>query len=381
MRDPWDETRVAQQFRDQATSALPRSPLVAALSNTIARDPALFGLLAHAPPTQRRPVLLLASLHLLVIEQPDSPLARWFPTVWTGPGAVRTPDDPDLGSVIASFVAERAPALLDLLANRSTQTNEVGRCATLLPAIGLVAAECGSVAHVDVGASGGLNLLLDRYDYRYEPGGAVATAARHDRAGEPEPNEPAPSEPGVVLVCGTRGAVPVPPTMPVIDHRVGIDLHPVDVTDDDEARWLRACVWPDQVDRFARLTAAIDIARQDPPTILAGDAAALLPGTIASIPGTAHPVVTNTWVLGYLTTEQRLAYLDQLHRIGGERDLTWIFAESPAENPGLPVAPDLAGRHVTALTMVRWRSGENAVAHLGVAHPHGYWLHWRDGAP
>ena len=33
--------------------------------------------------------------------------------------------------------------------------------------------EVGPLAWLDVGASGGLNLRLDRYHYRYEPGGAV----------------------------------------------------------------------------------------------------------------------------------------------------------------------------------------------------------------
>ena len=56
---------------------------------------------------------------------------------------------------------------------RSTQTNEVGRCATFLPVLGLVAGEVGPLALVDVGSSGGLTLLLDRYECRYEPGGAV----------------------------------------------------------------------------------------------------------------------------------------------------------------------------------------------------------------
>ena len=37
--------------------------------------------------------------------------------------------------------------------------------------------------------------------------------------------------------------------MPEVVARVGVDLDPVDVTDADDARWLRACVWPDQRER------------------------------------------------------------------------------------------------------------------------------------
>ena len=69
-----------------------------------------------------------------------------------------------------AFAAAHADELAELLVTRSTQTNEIGRCALLLPAFGIVAAEVGPLAHLDVGTSAGLNLLLDRYHYGYEPG-------------------------------------------------------------------------------------------------------------------------------------------------------------------------------------------------------------------
>ena len=64
----------------------------------------------------------------------------------------------------------------------------------------------------------------------------------------------------MVLEVTTRGAVPVPDAMPAIGGRLGIDRTPIDVTDPIEARWLEACVWPDQADRFHRLRAAIELA-------------------------------------------------------------------------------------------------------------------------
>jgi Uncharacterized protein conserved in bacteria (DUF2332) len=39
--------------------------------------------------------------------------------------------------------------------------------------------------------------------------------------------------------------------------RVGVGLDPVDVTDADDARWLRACLPPDQSERAARLDAEV----------------------------------------------------------------------------------------------------------------------------
>ena len=50
------------------------------------------------------------------------------------------------------------------------------------PRSGCLAAEVGPLAHLDVGSSAGLNLLIDRYRYRYEPGGTVGPSSSPDRA-------------------------------------------------------------------------------------------------------------------------------------------------------------------------------------------------------
>src|SRR6185503_10096897 len=54
-------------------------------------------------------------------------------------------------------------------------------------------------------------------------------------------------------------------------RRRGIDAHPIDVTTDEGARLLEAFVWPDQTERIERLHLAIEIVREDPPELIAGD--------------------------------------------------------------------------------------------------------------
>ena len=169
----------------------------------------------------------------------------------------------------------------------------------------------------------------------------------------------------------------MPAAVPTIRARCGVDQRPIDVTDDDEAHWLEACVWPDQAGRFHRLVAAIQIAREQPPEILAGDAVSSLAPAIERVGAAAHPVVTNSWVLNYLTSDARVAYLGELERIGTERDLSWVYAEAPAHIPELPNSPDPKGAHRTVLSMVRWRNGERLVDHLATVHPHGFWMQWR----
>jgi hypothetical protein len=358
--DPGLDAEMARHFAASATTSLPRAPLYAALSAGISRDPDLYRLLLHAPSTQRLPVLLFACVHDLLLEDPRQELARWYPNLTPSP---RPPGDPSLMPTFKLFVEAHADRLRTLLATRTTQTNEVGRCAILLPALGLLGDEVGPLGLLDVGASGGLNLLLDRYEYRYESQDGVVTTVG------------APSS--VVLEAATTGPMPVPARMPVIAVRCGIDQRPIDVTDDDEAHWLEACVWPDQPERFHRLVAAIEIARRTPPELLAGDAVKSIAAGVERVGASAHPVVMNSWVLNYLTAEGRIAYLDELDRIGADRDLSWIYAEAPALIPELPNGPDASDPHRTVLSMARWRGGSRIVEHLATCHPHGFWIHWR----
>ena len=191
-----DAAACARVFAALAESAKPRAPLYVRLAEGIAADHELAGLLLLAPPTQRQPVLLLACVHFLLLDGRDHELARYYPNL------TEHPDPGDPVPAFRAFCHANADELAELLATRSTQTNEIGRCALLLPVFGLLAAEVGDIAHLDVGTSAGLNLLLDRYEYAYEPGGEV---------GGPSP---------VRLECGTRGPVPVPPAMPPIVQRL-----------------------------------------------------------------------------------------------------------------------------------------------------------------
>jgi hypothetical protein len=348
-----DAEGCAQMFADFARSAASRAPLYSRLSAGVADDAGLAALLLRAPLEQRQPVLLFACVHDLLLAGADGDLARFYPNLTPSPAA----GDPV--PALREFCARYDADLTALLASRSTQTNEIGRCALLLPAFGLVASECGVLAHVDVGASAGLNLLLDRYRYRYEPGGTVGP-----------PTSP------IELACGTRGDVPVPRRMPEVAARLGIDPKPVDVHDDSQARWLEACVWPDQTDRFERLRAALELARRECRSVQRGDAVRDTGPLVEALAGAGHPVVTNTWVLNYLTGAERASYVAALDAVGARRDLSWVYLESPYLTPELPGPAGDPAIDRTVLVLVRWRSGHRTVDHLADTHPHGYWLHW-----
>jgi hypothetical protein len=353
------DAELLEHFAAFARTAHPRAPLYSALSAIAAREPRVAEILQHAPLPERVPVLFFAAVHALLLDSPDAELAQWYRSLTSEP---RSPSERSLGGVFRRFVDDHRGELEHLVATRTTQTNEVGRCSLFVPVLGLIASEVGPLGHLDVGASGGLNLLIDRYEYHYRLDGEERTVG-------------GPST--VVLAADVRGDMPVPDALPEIVSRCGIDRRPIDVTDPGEAHWLEACVWPDQLDRFERLVAAIELAREHPPELLAGDAVTSLRAAITRVGASAHPVVTNSWVLNYLTPAQRIAYLGELDAIGAERDLSWVYAEAPALIPELPNEPDPIDAHRTVLSIVRWRGGDRTVNHLATCHPHGFWIHWR----
>jgi hypothetical protein len=346
-----DIAELARRFRESGGDHHSRSPLYATLNRQIAEHDDIVALLAAAPEEQQLPVLLLAAVHSLVLADTDLELAAWYPT--TSSDALSTDPFP----AFARLCRDRADEIRSIVATRTVQTNEVGRCALLVPAMGLVEAEVGPLAMVDVGTSAGLNLQLDRFTYEYSPGG---------RLGASSP---------VLLRCGIRGEIPIPRRVPTIVSRIGIDRAPVVLSDPEQARWLLACVWPDQADRFHRLAAAIALAASNPVVIRSADAVEAVGAAVRAESVVAHPVVVNSWVLNYLPEQRRREYVAELDAVGETCDLSWIAVEAPAMCAGLPYPAHLRDVDRTVVLLVRWRRGVRSVDHVATAHPHGYWMH------
>ncbi|MCM2575974.1 DUF2332 domain-containing protein [Streptomyces meridianus] len=317
----------AERYRLFASrEARGHSPAYEELAREVAGDPALLALIGSLPPERRQPNLLL--------------------------GAVRF-----LGGPLDGFAAFRAwtaahwDDVRAVMMRRRTQTNEPGRCATLLP---LLASLPQPLALIEVGASAGLCLYPDRYRYRYDTGHALGPA------GSP-----------VVLACEATGPVPLPDQLPEIAWRAGIDINPLDVRDDEDVRWLESLVWPEQEDRLQRLRGAVDVARAEPPHLVRGDLNRTIRELVAAAPSGATPVVFHSAVLAYLPPEEREAFAATMR----ELPCRWISNEavgvlpSVAERLGRPVPED---RTVFALAL----DGQ-PVAFTG---PHGQFVQWFDRA-
>lgn len=214
-----------------------------------------------------------------------------------------------------AWVDAHWPAVERVVLDHATQTNEPGRCATLLP---YLAGMGERLALIEVGMSAGLCLVPDRYAYAWRrPGGDV------HRLGDPA---------APLLHCDVHdGSVALPREMPQVVWRAGIDLNPLDPADADDAAWLRALVWPGQAEREQRLADCLRAAAGVPVERVAGDAIAELEALVARAPGDATVVVLHSAVLAYLQRDDRQRFVDLVTGLG----VRWLANEGERVVPGV----------------------------------------------
>ncbi|MDQ0708611.1 hypothetical protein QFZ52_001263 [Arthrobacter woluwensis] len=191
---------------------------------------------------------------------------------------------------------------------RSTQTNEAGRCAVLLPVLSRLE---GPLALIEAGASAGLCLYPDKYSYRYDTGEGIIGL------------DPAEGLSTVELPCRIDPKS-VPHRIPEVVARVGVDVNPLDVSDPAQVEWLETLVWPEHDSRRRRLQAARKIVAADPPNLVRGDLLNVVPSLVAQAPHGSRPVVFHSAVLVYLEAERRARFVDLMQSMP---EVTWISNE------------------------------------------------------
>lgn len=321
------------QYLDFARHAGPDSPCFAAWATAVAQDPEVLALLATLPPGKAQPNLVFAA-------------GRWHGVPAPGPydGLRRALLGAD----------DRAAAIRATILHRATQTNEVGRLATLVPAFATLGID-EPVALLEVGASAGLVLYPDRWSYAWETAEGVVTVGT-----------------GRTLRCRVSGPAPLPAEPPRVAWRGGVDLSPLDVADPDATAWLTNLVWPEQEERREQLGHAIALARAEPPDLRRGDLLEELPGLVAEAAAHGPVVVFHTAVIAYLTDPERVRFHDLMTALVSEGACRWVSNEAKRVLPRVtatgPAVPEELATFVLGVDgrAVAW------------THGHGRTMTWLD---
>jgi hypothetical protein len=283
------------------------------------------------------PLRLTGGLHALVRRGDAPALAGRYP-----PNPL--PDGETLWAQLRPLLDE--PDLLPWL-DGAPQTNEVGRSAVLMSGLLVVAERFPQpVELLELGASAGLNLVLDRYGY--ELGGLSA------------------GDPGSPLQLRPEWKGPPPPRARVeVARRRGVDLNPLDARRDGDR--LLAYVWPDQARRLAQLEEALAIAAENPPEVEPGDAAGWTEARLgeAEEPGVTR-VVLHSVAFQYFPEETKA-------RIGAALESAGERATAEAPLAWLRYEHDAGDERIT-LRLRTWPGGDERL--LAHCHPHGSSIRW-----
>ena len=287
---------------------------------------------------------LLGSVHRLVLERRAGALATFYPSVggtWEPVAGWRA---------FLDLLAEQPEAVREWL-DRPPQTNEVGRSAAFLG--GLLHLERRlPLRLMEIGASGGLNLLCDRYGYIPERGLPVG-----------------PADPGAPVLRGawTGRSLELWPEMSVVERR-GCDPRPRDVATTEGRLALTAYVWADQPARHERLRAAFAVARRTPVDLERASAADFV-DTLTLQPGTTT-VLMHSVVWQYLSTPEQAQVEARLEALGAQAGADQRLAHLRAE----PWRRTPDAGHDFWVRLRTWPGGEDRV--LGLMAPHGPPVAW-----
>ena len=345
---PLDKT--AERFRYFAAKIYAdKSPLYTNLALRVAEDPEILRLASGAQDKAALPNLFFAAVHLLLLNGEHHQLAAFYPSLNNS-----SQHYDFVYPYFRSFVLEHPEEIRQIMMTHSVQTNEVGRCAVLVPAFDMVAAQTKRqpLTMIEIGSSAGLTLLWDHYHYRYGEGLECG-----------DPNS------AVKIECLLRGEMrpPIPKRLPKIASRIGVDLSPIDVNIDDNVQWLRALVWPDNRKRARQLEPAVRLVKQAPPRIITGNALELLPGLIDAVAEKAPLCIYHSFTLTLASKEPRENLHSLLTKASQKRDLFLIWIEWPTDSES------------PLLGLAKFSKNIKTEKILARCHSHGEWLEWMNG--
>jgi hypothetical protein len=342
---------IARSFRDQAeTCGLYGSPtyaeLLARAADDVESGGPIGGLVAGFegdPLAQALALRVLGAVHALVLLGRAPRLARFYPSAG---GAA----DPDRAwPAFLETVRENTPELAARLAAQ-VQTNEVGRSAALVGgALAVAEATRLPLRLREIGASAGLNLLLDRWHYELGPHRFGPTSAP------------------LVLRADWSGPPPALGAPLEVESRAGCDVAPVDLRDAEARLRLESFVWPDQGARLGLLRAAIAAALPNPPPVARAHAADWVEREVAHPAEGCATLLFHSIVWRYFSRDERRRIKAALARAGrhasARAPLAWLRLEGDKLEHG-------------ELRLTLWPGGGERL--LARAHYHGSRVDWVD---
>ncbi|WP_240957088.1 DUF2332 domain-containing protein [Pseudopontixanthobacter vadosimaris] len=287
------------------------------------------------------PLRITAGLHHLLLTGQDRSLEPVYAGITT--------DQRTVDRLVGEMIHKHDTVLLPWL-DGPPQTNEAGRSSAIMAGLAWLSQRLGPCFELnEIGASAGINAMMDRYAYDLggvEFGSSSPLRLAPEWRGDPPPD-------AGVTITGARGC----------------DLKPIDLRDPEAVLRLKSYVWPEAVERMARIDAAQSLAQERAPELDRADAGDWVEAIMAEpqVEGTTRCLFhTIVWqYLPKITQDRIKRTVEQAGgAAGAARPVAWLRLETDRQT----FAHELQVRF--------WPGGEQWVT-LAAAHPHGAWVEWR----
>lgn len=330
-----------QSFLTFKENCLDSSPFYEYLVSEILKDEEILELSMNVRSGQLVADMFLGAVHYVLKRGANHPLALYYPSITDRPKPIE-----EMYPRFVDFCTIYRGELVSLMQRKYIQTNEVSRSAYLYPVFSSIYAnEERPLALVEIGTGSGLQLFLDSYAYTYgdgrthgKKGSNVQIASK--LIGEPE-NE-------LSFVS------------PTINSRIGIDLHSIDVTKEEDQLWLEALIWPEHSNRRKLFEHAIEYIHSNQVEWIEGDGINQLESVVAHIPENEVLCVFHTHVANQFSKSEKDQLLEHIEKIGEKRPVYHIYNNIWDRNLHLDyVSPESRSAYI-----------------VGTTESHGRWFTW-----
>ena len=332
--------KISKSFKEFAQfECLGSSEVYFHIASQTAQDQQLLEIAAHASSGQPIPNLFFGAVNFVLQEEKPNRLLEYY-------SGVRPVDAEDLFLAFREFVLNQDQEVVKLLTSRLVQTNEVNRCVYLFPVIGAISEfeQSRPLCLIELGAAAGLNLCCDKY--RYEIDGLTF--------GDESSS--------LVLTSEYKTPFPFGAISPAIDikRRIAVDINILDMSDDNDRKWMRALIWPEHEARLSRFDSAFEITKAESVEYVEGNAVALIDELISSIPKDLAICVFHTHVANQMSSDERASLVQSIENAATDRPIYHLY-----NNIDSPM-----------LQLVYYPFGKRK--HLPVAETegHGRWVRW-----
>lgn len=319
-----------------------------ALSLKISKDDEMSRMASYASYGQPIPNIFLAAVHYLVLKDKGCELAKYYPSVTKNLIVQELPYQ-----LFKEFCINYEAQIIELISTRIVQTNVISRCSYLIPILSeLINKGHKNACIIDIGASAGLNLNFDFYEY--------ATNGQKIYG-----------DSSVKIEFETKDSA-IKPILPInyLMRKIGVDQNLINPQNDDEKLWLNALIWPDHLERFNSIEKSIELRQNDGIEMIKASVVNQFEEIINSQKDDEILIIYATHTLYQFSPENRQDFFTMLDRIGKKRDFHFLSVESTK------YLQEKYNSSQTVIELTTYTNGQKFEQFIAETNGHGNWIRW-----